>query len=155
MFAAAIFAERSLASSRAFFRPTFCHVGHPIRRECAQHYLKGASAAQVPEKIVTRASLERKRASSGMKTGLTGAGTMFLVTLNRSRSVNSFPSRDACRGGRSARLTHTPYCGAAASKNRGYFAPRVQRASRPICLEFCCAPRNIFRVSTSLPMRRR
>jgi hypothetical protein len=156
MFAAAIFAERSLASSRAFFRPTFCHVGHPNRRECAQHYLKGASAAQVPEKIVTRASLQGKRVSSGMRTGLTGAGTMFLVTFNRSRSVNSFPSRDTCRGGRSVRLSHTHLIAVPLHlKNRGYFAPRVQRASRPICLEICGVPRNIFRVSTSLPMRRR
>ena len=65
MFATAIFAKRSLASIRAFFRHTFCHVGHPIRKEYAQHYLKGASAAQVPEKIVTRALLERKTAKQG------------------------------------------------------------------------------------------
>jgi hypothetical protein len=30
MLAAAIFAEGTLASIRAFCRHTFCHVGHPI-----------------------------------------------------------------------------------------------------------------------------
>ena len=64
MFAAAIFAEGSLSSNPRFFRLTFCHVGHPIGRGYVQHYLKEASAAQVPEKIVTRTSLQRKKAYS-------------------------------------------------------------------------------------------
>jgi hypothetical protein len=55
MFAATIFAERSLA-----LNSSFCHVGHPIGREYVQHYLRGASAAQVPEKIVSRTVLQRE-----------------------------------------------------------------------------------------------
>ena len=60
MFAAAIFAERSLALNPSFFRLSFCHVGHPIGRGYVQNYLRGASAAQVPEKIVSRPLLHRE-----------------------------------------------------------------------------------------------
>lgn len=55
--AATIFAERTLALDSWFFRLSFCHVGHPVGRRYTQHYLKGASAAQVPDKIVTRTPL--------------------------------------------------------------------------------------------------
>ncbi len=60
MFAAAIFAERSLALNPSFFRLSFCHVGHPIGRGYVQNYLRSASAAQVPEKIVSRPLLHRE-----------------------------------------------------------------------------------------------
>src|SRR5207247_10459689 len=38
---------------------------------------------------------------------------------------------------------------------RECFRPLKWRNCRPICLENCCGLRNIFRFSTSLPMRRR
>jgi hypothetical protein len=56
MFAATIFAERSLALNPRFIHLSFCHLGHPIE---VPYYRRVASAAQVPEKIVSRTSLQR------------------------------------------------------------------------------------------------
>jgi hypothetical protein len=64
VFAAAILAKGTLASRQAFFRYIFCHVDHPIRTRYTPHYLREASFTQVPEKIVTRASLQQKNAQT-------------------------------------------------------------------------------------------
>jgi hypothetical protein len=66
MFAATIFAERSLALNSSFFRLSFCHVGHPIGKEYALHYRRGARLPQVPEKIVSRTSLHREKPWTGI-----------------------------------------------------------------------------------------
>ena len=58
MFAATILAKGSPSSSRAFLRHAFCHIDLPIRTGHLKNYLRGASTAQVPEKVVTRAPLE-------------------------------------------------------------------------------------------------
>ncbi len=42
MFAAPIFVERSFASSRGFFRLTFCHVGHPILKKISTALSQGS-----------------------------------------------------------------------------------------------------------------
>jgi hypothetical protein len=42
-----------------------------------------------------------------------------------------------------------------ATSNGERFGPGREGNSRPICLKNCCAPRNIFGFSTSLPVRRR
>ena len=62
MFAATIFAERSLALNSRLIGLDFCHVGHPIGKEYVQHYRRVAGAAQVPEKTVARVPLHLENA---------------------------------------------------------------------------------------------
>ncbi len=65
MFAATIFAERSLALNPSFFRLSFCHVNHPIEVRNVQHYVREARVPQVPVKIVSRTSLHREKSHEG------------------------------------------------------------------------------------------
>jgi hypothetical protein len=60
MFAATIFAERSLPLNARFAGFSFCHVGHPIGKQYVSDYLRLAGAPQVPVKIVSCTSLHRE-----------------------------------------------------------------------------------------------
>jgi hypothetical protein len=140
MLAAAILAERSLTSSRAFFRHTFCHVDHPIRRGYVRHYLRGTSAAQVPEKIVTRTSLQQKKVSMEIETlaDRRHAGA-WKFSLRPPRRITltkkcAFPAWDhllflesPCSVSWHLRIRRIAVCSA-------------RRVCRPICQENGCAP---------------
>src|SRR5882672_9811331 len=58
--AAAVRAESRFPFFRVLFFGGFCHCDHPSLWKIRQHYLKESSAAQVPGKIVMRASLQQK-----------------------------------------------------------------------------------------------
>ena len=66
MFAATVFAERSLALNSRFTGLSFCHVGHPTRKEYLVHYRRVAGAAQVPVKIVSRTPLHLENVWANM-----------------------------------------------------------------------------------------
>jgi hypothetical protein len=72
MFAATIFAESSFALNPRLIGLDFCHVGHPVGTEYAQHYRRETNAAQVPEKIVSRTSLHLESAQAGIESSRQG-----------------------------------------------------------------------------------
>ena len=65
--AAAVRAESSFPFFRVLFFRGFCHFDHPSLWKIRQHYLKESSAAQVPGKIVMRASLQQKNDKTEME----------------------------------------------------------------------------------------
>jgi hypothetical protein len=65
--AAAVGAESSFAFFRVLFFRGFRHCDHPSLWKIRQHYLKESSAAQVPGKIVLRASLQQKNGKTEME----------------------------------------------------------------------------------------
>jgi hypothetical protein len=65
--AAAVRAESGFAFFRVLFFRGFCHCDHPSLWKIRQHYLKESSAAQVPGKIVMRASLQQKNGKTEME----------------------------------------------------------------------------------------
>jgi len=65
--AAAVRAESSFAFFRVLFFRGFRHCDHPSLWKIRQHYLKESSAAQVPGKIVMRASLQQKNGKTEME----------------------------------------------------------------------------------------
>jgi len=65
--AAAVRAESRFPFSRVLFFRRFCHFDHPSLLKIRQHYLKESSAAQVPGKIVMRASLQQKNGKTEME----------------------------------------------------------------------------------------
>jgi len=78
MFAATIFAESSLALNSRLTGLDFCHVGHPVEKEYVQHYRREASAAQVPEKIVSRTPLHLDNAYAETESSLRGKRKTWL-----------------------------------------------------------------------------
>ena len=85
--AATVRAECRFPFSRVLFFCRFCHCDHPSLWKIRQHYLKESSAAQVPGKIVMRASLQQKNGKTGMENIAAAhgpgqpAGTATTVTL--------------------------------------------------------------------------
>ena len=65
--AAAVRAESCFAFFRVLFFRGFRHCDHPSLWKIRQHYLKESSAAQVPGKIVLRASLQQKNGKTEME----------------------------------------------------------------------------------------
>lgn len=87
--AAAVRAESCFPFSRVLFFYRFCHCDHPSLWKIRQHYLKESSAAQVPGKIVMRASsfitAENRQNRNGKLAAVHGlerpAGAVTTLTL--------------------------------------------------------------------------
>src|SRR6266481_30859 len=130
MFAATIFLERRSSTIRTLFRLTFCHVVHPLRKRYTKHYLSWAGPAQVPEKIVTCSPLLGKRGGGR-------AGNSREMRQNKAVALKL-----------SKLFMQPPF-------NRMHPRLEMVEPAGQFVRKNCRVSRNIFRFSTSLPMRRR
>ena len=119
--AAAVRAESSFAFFRVLFFRGFCHCDHPSLWKIRQHYLKESSAAQVPGKIVLRASLQQKNGKTEME-NIAGVGRAGITRQSDG------PASDGTLVRPILTIVNAP------ASNRAWISSALSRATnRPIC----------------------